>query len=176
MESPAVLIFGRDKVLHQKLNSRLVRHGFSVNYVRETSDIIKTYDRIQPDLTIVYSTGKSRDDQLKIVENIRKKDKHVPIILSTRYSSEARAIAALRAGVSDYFKVPISTQEMLLSAKRLIIGSAEDDHTDHESTEAGGIGALGAVIIGLGTSGTFDGLGKYFKTEVLTGVEMVKCD
>jgi len=139
MKKPTALIIGHDEILHRHLKARLLRHSFSVFEVRETSNLLEAIQDIKPDLAIVYSTRKNPNDQLKTVEYLRKKARDIPIILSTRYSSEARAIAALRAGVSDYFKVPISTQEMLLSAKRLILGNTEDDQTDHESKEADGI-------------------------------------
>ena len=139
MEKPTVLILGRDEILHYKLKTRLARHRFKVVQAQETSDVIRTFDRIKPDLIIIYSTRKNSEDKLKIAENIRKRDKFVPIILSTRYSSEARAIAALRAGVNDYFKVPISSEELLLSAKKLVIGNPYNSPADPNSRKAGGI-------------------------------------
>jgi DNA-binding NtrC family response regulator len=139
MKKPTVLIFGRDEFLHHKLKARLIRHGFKTIQAREKLDFIKTFDRIKPDLIIIYSTRKNSEDKLKIVENLRKMDRFVPIILSTRYSSEARAIAALRAGVNDYFKAPISSEELLLSAKKLVIRNPDNSPADSNSRKAGGI-------------------------------------
>jgi len=136
MKTPAALIIGKDKVLHQKLKARLVRHGFRVNHEREASDVIKTYDRIKPNIIIIHSTRKSPEDKLKIVDNLRREARYVPIILSTRYSSEARAIAALRVGVNDYFKPPFSSEELLLSAKKLIISHSEHSAADPDSRKA----------------------------------------
>ena len=98
MKTPVVMVIGRDKALQQKLKARLVRHGFRVSYVRESSDVAKSYERIRPDLIIIHSTQQSPVDKLNIVKSLRRKTRHIPLILSTRYSSEARAIAALRAG------------------------------------------------------------------------------
>jgi DNA-binding NtrC family response regulator len=139
MERPTVLIFGIDEILHHKLKARLARHRFKVVQAQETSDVIKTFDIIKPDVIIIYSTRKNSEDKLKIVEKIRTMDRFVPIILSTRYSSEARAIAALRAGVNDYFKAPISSEELLLSAKKLVIRNPDNSPADSNSRKAGGI-------------------------------------
>ena len=49
----------------------------------------------------------------EVAAQIRKRDKNVPLILITRHSSEARVIATLRAGVSDYFKVLFSHEELV---------------------------------------------------------------
>jgi DNA-binding NtrC family response regulator len=130
MDKPTVLIFGRDEILHQKLKTRLVRHGFNVIQAWDTSKAIKSFEKIKPALIIIYSTQKNSDDKLRFVESLRKTDNFVPIILSTRFSSEARAIAALRAGVNDYFKLPISTEELLLSAKRLVLHYSDYSPTD----------------------------------------------
>ena len=138
MERPTVLICGKDELLHHKVKARLARHGFKVVQVQETSDVIKTFDRIKPDLIIIYSTRKNSEDKLKIVGNLRKIDRFVPIILSTRYSSEALAIAALRAGVNDYLKVPISSEELLLSAKKLLLSNSDNTPTNSTTSEIGG--------------------------------------
>jgi DNA-binding NtrC family response regulator len=57
-------------------------------------------------------------DELKTVEQIRRQDREVPLLLITRNSSEARVIAALRAGVTDYFKWPVSYEELIASVNR----------------------------------------------------------
>jgi DNA-binding NtrC family response regulator len=55
---------------------------------------------------------------MEAIKYIREQDKKVPIILITKYSSEDRVIAALRAGVNDYFKQPFSFGELLNSINR----------------------------------------------------------
>jgi len=137
MQKPIVLVFGKDEILHHKLKTRLARHGFTVSQAQETSYAIHTFDRIKPNLIIIYSTRKNSDDKLKIVEDLRKIDRFVPIILSTRYSSEARAISALRAGVNDYFKFPISSEEFLLSAKNHVLSNFDNTPTDSKTSEIG---------------------------------------
>jgi len=54
---------------------------------------------------------------LEVVEALREANVNVPVILMTAEGSEALAVRALRAGVSDYLVKPI-TAEMLLSAVR----------------------------------------------------------
>ena len=133
MAKPTVLFFGRDELLHHKLKTRLARHGFRVSHARETSDVIKTFNAIKPELVIIYSTQKNTDDRIEIIEEIRRKNRYVPIILSTRFSSEERVIAALRAGANDYFRVPISSDKLLLSAKKLILEKSNDTIVDFKA-------------------------------------------
>jgi DNA-binding NtrC family response regulator len=68
---------------------------------------------MQPDLVIVCSSGKAPGDKLGVIKEIRRVDKIVPVILITWISSESRAIAALRAGANDYFKVPLSSETVV---------------------------------------------------------------
>jgi DNA-binding NtrC family response regulator len=47
-----------------------------------------------------------------MARDVREKNPTAPIILLNRHSSEERAIAALRAGVTDYFKTPYSDADV----------------------------------------------------------------
>ena len=136
MTKPTVLVFGTDEIMHQKLTSRLPRHGFAVTRVQGRAELYKKFEQQKPDLVIIYSTRKKAEHQLDVVQNLRKRDRYVPIILSTRYSSEPRAIAALRGGVNDYFKVPLSTEELLSSAKKLIACADHRPSKHHHTAKA----------------------------------------
>ena len=46
------------------------------------------------------------------------RDRQIPIILITRYSSEERVIAALREGINDYFKWPYTEKDLVASIWR----------------------------------------------------------
>jgi DNA-binding NtrC family response regulator len=126
MGRPTVLIIGRDETLQPQLTTRLLRHGFNAVEARTTTKVIENFDKTAPDLIIIYSSRQNPEDRLKIIERLRRKDSHVPIILSTKYSSETRAIAALRAGVNDYYQLPVSIEDLLSSAKKLVVGNSDN--------------------------------------------------
>ena len=91
------------------------------------------YHSIQPDLIIVCSFRMDPEDKLNVIKKIRWFDKRVPIILITRFSTESRAIAALRAGVSDYFKVPFSSETLIQRIFRLLSDSKLETPGDNQS-------------------------------------------
>ena len=112
MRKPTILIFGIDDILRQNLNRRLTKYGLIVNEAPKRCSVSDLYNSMQPDLVIVCSTGKAPGDKLGIIRKIRQIDKLIPTILITWFSSESRAIAALRAGANDYFKLPLSSEKV----------------------------------------------------------------
>ncbi len=118
MKNPTILIAEVDEMLCQDLKRRLLPHGFEVIEAPDKTGVLRFFQSSKPDLVIIGSSGNSSGDGLKVAEQIRQQDKKVPIILTTMNSSEDRVIAALRAGVNDYFKVPFSYEELVASVNR----------------------------------------------------------
>ncbi len=113
MRKPTILIVQEEKSLGQDLNTCLAEHGFEVIL---SSDISRAHKMIQvkkPDLAIL-----GIHDGLEPVERIRQQHKELPLILLSRQSSETRVLAALRAGVNDYFKLPVVQNDLLASVKQ----------------------------------------------------------
>jgi len=108
MKSTAILIAEGDELLRRDLKGRLFHHGFQVIEAPDRTDILPFFLDTKPDLVIIGPSSANAWDELKVAEQIRQRDRKVPLILITRHSSETRVIGALRAGVSDYFKVPFS--------------------------------------------------------------------
>ena len=123
MKKPIIIIFGVDPILRYNLNKRLAQKGFEVNEAPEKCNVVTLYNSLHPDLVLVCSYRKAPCDKLNVIKKIRKLDQRVPIILINRFSSEARAIAALRAGANDYFKVPFSSERIIKRIFKLLSDS-----------------------------------------------------
>jgi DNA-binding NtrC family response regulator len=120
MRKPTLLIFGMDDLIRQNLKGKLFRHGFGIIEASSTSNITSIFRKIEPDLVIICSAREISGDGLTEVNKIRQIESLLPIILMTKFSSESRAISALRARVNDYFKIPFSSDAVINSIKHLI--------------------------------------------------------
>ncbi len=118
MKKPAILIAEKDQLLRQNMKCRLRRHGFDVIEAYDTTDVLEFLKNKSPDLVIVGSSPDFTWYELELVKKIRNCDRRIPLILITRHSSEKQVIAALRAGVNDYLKLPFSWKELVESVKR----------------------------------------------------------
>lgn len=120
-----ILIGEKDEILRQKIKLHLSHQGFKVEEASEKASIVQSFQYKKPDLIIIGFSLNDECDGLEIVEHIRKKDRNIPLILITKYSSEDRVIRAFRAGINDYFKLPISFEELLSSIKSKLSDSIQ---------------------------------------------------
>jgi DNA-binding NtrC family response regulator len=122
MKSPTILIADGDGALRRNLKNSLIFHDFEVIQAKDKADQQHLFQTKKPDLVIIGSIRRKTDDGLETAGKIRRQHKGIPIILLTEYSSEARVIAALRAGVNDYFKWPFSEKKLIASIQRNLSG------------------------------------------------------
>ena len=133
MKKPVILVAEEDDSFRQDLKRRLLLYGFEVLEAPDQTDVLHLLQDGQPDLIIFgFSRKSSRDGLEGLVEPIRQHDRRIPIILITAHSSEAQAIAALKAGVNDYFVMPFSYEELAASIKRSLFDFYKPSSTDHK--------------------------------------------
>ena len=106
MLHPTLLVIKSDERQFQQLKKLLGSKPYRLRDTSQVCNIATHFEREKPDLAIICSSDANNGDGLQAAAEIRHRDRIVPIILVTQYNSEARAIAALRAGNNDYFKVP----------------------------------------------------------------------
>lgn len=118
MKKPTILIVEGKERLCQRLKTCLLQQGFEAIEISEKPHVLNTVQTGIPGLIIIGSPQEHDRDGVKFAEQIRQQNRMIPIILLSRQSSESRILAALRAGVTDYFKVPFSYDEVLASIKQ----------------------------------------------------------
>jgi len=119
MASPTVLLAVMDRSLQQQVKSLLLPHGFEVIEASGNELILNSRHTCSPHLLVLESCHKDGENALHLVQRLTELDSPLPIILITTDGSEALAVAALRAGVKDYFSHPFSPTKFIAAVDRL---------------------------------------------------------
>jgi DNA-binding NtrC family response regulator len=122
MKKPAVIIASDDTALRHQVSRLLATQDCHVFDVHHAVDILPVALRQRATLIILGPWGDSTEDSLQIARQIRRADRTVSLIIIAVHSSEATAIAAIRAGVSDYFKTPLSGDQLAAGVARCLAG------------------------------------------------------
>ncbi len=118
MQQPTILIIDSEDASDQKLKERLFHRGFTVKEIPNIISSPQIFQDNHPELIIIKPTKNSNSNGLDQVEQVRQIDRKIPIIFMTNQSSESRVLAALRAGLNDYVKIPYTFEELLYSIDR----------------------------------------------------------
>src|SRR5712691_6093527 len=122
MKKPAVLLAERDEGLRQRLQAFLLSHGFEVLTSSDITGLLRTLRQPQNLDLLVVSTGLDvASDGSGVVQLLHEWNSKPPVILIAANSCEDLAIAALKAGVADYFKQPFSFIALLASVQRCLL-------------------------------------------------------
>ena len=127
MIRPTIMLMEQDTSSHRTLKDLLLRQEFKV---LETIDSITLLEQLRhngADLIILESQNDAATE-LELARQIRRFDSALPLILIVRNSSEDVVIAALRTGISDYFKLPFTCQELLASIRRWLSSRRLEQH------------------------------------------------
>lgn len=118
MAGSTILIAVKDRSLHQQVKSLLLPRRFEV-IEASGNEMINSCQTYSPHLLILESSQNDGANAPYIAQRLTRLEPRLPIILVTADGSEALAVAALRAGVKDYFSQPISSAEFIAAVDRL---------------------------------------------------------
>ena len=120
MDKSVILIAVGDEGARRSIAQLLRGQGYEVLEAARRSEVMVSVHECGPDLVIVGSFRDATWDALEIARDIRKADRMLPVILVSGRSTEELAIAAVKAGITDYFKLPISFDELTASISRCL--------------------------------------------------------
>jgi phosphoserine phosphatase RsbU/P len=116
---PRVLVIDDDQEIHRLLRARLEARGFEVNAASSGEEGIAKLREIHPDLVFL-DVAMSGMTGIDVLDLIRSQRLDVAVILTTAYSSEQVAIAALRHGADDYLRKPFDRGEFQAALDRTL--------------------------------------------------------
>jgi phosphoserine phosphatase RsbU/P len=120
LDVPArVLIVDDDPEIHRLLRARLEARGFLVTDADSGEEGIARLREVHPDLVFL-DVAMSGMTGIDVLDFIRSQRLDVAVILTTAYSSEQVAIAALRHGADDYLRKPFDRGEFQAALDRTL--------------------------------------------------------
>lgn len=116
---PKVLVIDDDQDIHRLLRARLEARGYHVTAASSGEEGVTRLRELQPDLVFL-DVAMSGMTGIDVLDVIRSQRLDVAVILTTAYSSEQVAIAALRHGADDYLRKPFDRGEFQAALDRTL--------------------------------------------------------
>jgi serine phosphatase RsbU (regulator of sigma subunit) len=116
---PRVLVIDDDPEIHRLLRARLESRGYTVSVASSGEDGVTQMREVNPDL-IFLDVAMSGMTGIDVLDFVRSQRLDVAVILTTAYSSEQVAIAALRHGADDYLRKPFDRGEFQATLDRTL--------------------------------------------------------
>ena len=116
---PRVLVIDDDPDIHRLLLARLEPRGCEVFFASSGEEGLSQLQEVNPDL-IFLDVAMSGMTGIDVLDFVRSKRLDVAVILTTAYSSEQVAIAALRHGADDYLRKPFDRGEFQATLDRTV--------------------------------------------------------
>lgn len=120
MQKPRVFLLHPNAAPPTPLPVQLSAEGFEVLLQDGEGNLLGSRSYPFPDAVIICASTGSERQAIASAQHWRDKSHNLPIVLLVERSSESLAIAALRAGISDYFRHPFDTGEIVFRLKRLL--------------------------------------------------------
>jgi DNA-binding NtrC family response regulator len=120
MKKPAVLLAVTEEAIRQSVRGVLFLHGYEVIESSGNPNDLRSLRQGRLNLAIIGPSPDAPWRGVEVAQQIHQHDRRVPLILITPNSSEELAIAALRAGINDYFKYPFTPEELAAAIVRCL--------------------------------------------------------
>ena len=128
MDNLRVLIVEDDPNLGQILSEYLGIKGLNTTLCKDGEEGLEAYQKRTFDLCIL-DIMMPKKDGFTLAQDIRQRDKNIPIIFLTAKSMKEDTIKGLKIGADDYMTKPFSMEELLLRIQAVMrrVGNSIDN-------------------------------------------------
>jgi len=120
MKNLFLMMVGADGGGSHELAAYCTSQGHKLVRFSDDRNAFQLFREHNPHLIFLTPSRQQFLNCLNLTKQIRCQNRNIPIIIVTAHSSEDMVIAALKAGVSDYFKSPLPYQDIIESIRHLI--------------------------------------------------------
>lgn len=114
-----VLVVDDKEMLRDSVSSTLTRAGMQVVTADGAAAALETVAQRRPDC-IVTDLKMPGMTGIELLEEVRKIDDDLPVILMTAFATVETAVKAMKLGAFDYVTKPFEGDQLIISVKRAI--------------------------------------------------------
>ena len=109
----SILVIDDEEIMREILETLLVREGYTVRLASDGAEGLDLARSLPFDAVIVDMMMPGMDG-LQVLDELRKHDEELPVIMITAFASMENAIAAMKKGAFDYITKPFKNDEVLV--------------------------------------------------------------
>jgi len=115
----SILVVDDEDIMREILDALLTREGYHVRMATSGAEGIELVKTVPFDAAIV-DVMMPGIDGIGTLEEIRKLDDELPVLMITAFASVESAIAAMKRGAFDYITKPFKNDEVLLVVRNAV--------------------------------------------------------
>ncbi|MBL6866257.1 MAG: response regulator transcription factor [Flavobacteriales bacterium] len=119
----SILLCEDDPNLGRLLSDYLKAKGFETIWAKDGVEGLKEFHRNAFDF-IILDVMMPRKDGYQVAEEIRRENKHLPILFLTARSTQEDTLEGFKVGADDYMTKPFSMEELLVRIQAILRRSA----------------------------------------------------
>jgi DNA-binding NtrC family response regulator len=115
----SILVIDDEEIMREILETLLTREGYTVRLASAGAEGLELARSLPFDAVIVDMMMPGMDG-LSVLEELRKHDEELPVIMITAFASMENAIAAMKRGAFDYITKPFKNDEVLVVLRNAV--------------------------------------------------------
>ena len=108
-----------DQMIGEALTKAFKANGYAIDWAQDNAEINEALKSHAYDL-ILLDLGLPGTDGLELLHNLRKKDKHTPVLILTARDAVEDRVRGLDEGADDYMVKPFNLDELLARIRALL--------------------------------------------------------
>lgn len=116
-----ILVVDDEADIRESLETLLDMEGYAVETAQNGTEGLRAMESRDYDLVLLDLMMPDRSG-MEVLQEVRERDRDLPIFMITAYGSTQVAVDALKTGATDYFQKPWENDKLLIEIERTIAG------------------------------------------------------